>query len=59
MDDFTQIIHQWIDILVELIDVKHPKAPEVMEFLTGLHDMGTHLYMTHLTEKVCMIVLFP
>ena len=59
MDNFILIIYQWIDILVEMIDVRHPKAPEVMEFLTGLHGMGTHLYMTHLTEKVCMILLFP
>ena len=56
MDDFILIIHQWIDILVELIDVRDPKAAEVMEYLTGLHGVGTHIYMTHLTKKVCVTI---
>ena len=56
MDDFILIIRQWIDILVELIDVRDPKAAEVMEYLTGLHGMGTHIYMTHLTKKVCVTI---
>ena len=56
MDNFILIIHQWIDILVELIDVRDPKAPEVMEFLAGLHGMGTDIYMTHLTKKVCVTI---
>ena len=50
LEEFTHIIHQWIDILVELIDVMHPKAPEIMSHLTGI---GTDMYVTYLTEKVC------
>ena len=47
------MIHQWINILVELIDVMHPKAPEVMSHLTGF---GTDMYVTYLTEKVCNVI---
>ena len=50
IEEFIPTIHQWIDILVELIDVMHPNAPEVMTFLAGTR---TRMYVSHLTEKVC------